>query len=112
MENIPQRDLIKRRLTDIWDYEKVSAPFKRGGKYYYYKNEGLQDQSVLYYVDKLEGDEKIILGPSPGIPAQARPGNGPEMAGKLAPVYMRIMLAYCAGPQFRARFAGSLKSLP
>ncbi len=36
-----------------WDYEKVSAPFKRGGKYYYYKNEGLQDQSVLYSVEKL-----------------------------------------------------------
>ena len=64
MENIPQRDLIKRRLTDIWDYEKVSAPFKRSGKYYYYKNEGLQNQSVFYSVAKLGGAEKIILDPN------------------------------------------------
>ena len=64
LENIPQKDKIKNRLTEIWDYEKVSAPFKRGGKYYFYKNEGLQDQSVLYSVEKLGGAEKIILDPN------------------------------------------------
>ena len=64
LENIPQKDKIKNRLTEIWDYEKVSAPFRRGGKYYYYKNEGLQDQSVLYSVEKLGGAEKIILDPN------------------------------------------------
>ena len=36
LDNIPRRNLIKNRLTEIWDYEKVSAPFKRGEKYYYY----------------------------------------------------------------------------
>ena len=55
LENIPQRNAIKERLTEIWDYEKVSAPFKRGGKYYFYKNEGLQNQSVLYSSDELRG---------------------------------------------------------
>jgi len=64
LENIQQKDKIKNRLTEIWDYEKVSAPFKRGGKYYYYKNEGLQDQSVLYSVEKLGGEEKTILDPN------------------------------------------------
>jgi len=64
LENISQRDSIKRRLTDIWNYEKVSAPFKRGGRYYYYKNEGLQNQSVFYSVEKLGGAEKIILDPN------------------------------------------------
>jgi prolyl oligopeptidase len=50
LESIPEKDKINNRLTEIWDYEKVSAPFKRGGKYFYYKNEGLQNQSILYSV--------------------------------------------------------------
>ena len=64
LENIPQRNAIKERLTEIWDYEKVSAPFKRGGKYYFYKNEGLQNQSILYSSDELRGEEKVILDPN------------------------------------------------
>ena len=64
LKNIPQKDKIINRLSEIWDYEKVSAPFKRGGKYYYYKNEGLQNQSVLYSVEKLGSSEKMILDPN------------------------------------------------
>ncbi len=64
LESIPQRNAIKERLTEIWDYEKISAPFKRGGKYYFYKNEGLQNQSVLYSSNELGGEEKVILDPN------------------------------------------------
>ena len=64
LESIGQRDAIKERLTEIWDYEKISAPFKRGEKYYFYKNEGLQNQSVLYSSDELRGEEKVILDPN------------------------------------------------
>ena len=64
LENISQKNKIEDRLTEIWDYEKVTAPFKRGGIYYYYKNEGLQDQSVLYSSKQLGRDEKIILDPN------------------------------------------------
>ncbi len=64
LENIPQRNAIKERLTEMWDYEKVSAPFKRGEKYYFYKNEGLQNQSALYSSDELRGEEKVILDPN------------------------------------------------
>jgi prolyl oligopeptidase len=45
---IPFRDAIKKRLTELWNYEKYSAPFKEGGYTYFYKNDGLQNQSVLY----------------------------------------------------------------
>ncbi len=64
LENIPQRNAIKERLTEMWDYEKVSAPFKRGEKYYFYKNEGLQNQSALYSSDELRGEAKVILDPN------------------------------------------------
>ena len=58
LENIPQRDAIKKRLTEIWDYEKISAPFKRGENYYFYKNKGLQNQSVLYSSNEGGGQGK------------------------------------------------------
>src|SRR3954447_18814415 len=48
MAQIPFRDAIKKRLTELWNYEKFSAPFKEGIYTYFYKNNGLQNQSVLY----------------------------------------------------------------
>ena len=48
LSKIPFRDLIKKKLANLWDYEKFSAPFKEGAFTYYYKNNGLQNQSVLY----------------------------------------------------------------
>jgi len=51
---LPFRHSIKERLTELWNYEKYSAPFKEGGYTYFYKNDGLQNQSVLY---RQKGDE-------------------------------------------------------
>ncbi len=48
LNKIPYRDKLKKRLTEIWNYEKVSAPFKEGAYTYFYKNNGLQNQYVLY----------------------------------------------------------------
>ena len=48
LNKIPFRDAIKKRLTELWNYEKFSAPFKEGSYTYFYKNDGLQNQSVLY----------------------------------------------------------------
>lgn len=49
LETIPYRENIKSRLLEIWDYPKMSAPTKKGDKFFFYKNDGLQNQSVLYY---------------------------------------------------------------
>ncbi|MDP6852639.1 MAG: prolyl oligopeptidase family serine peptidase [Candidatus Marinimicrobia bacterium] len=64
LNQISQRQKIRNRLEEIWDYEKVSAPFKRGDNYYYYKNAGLQNHSVLCSVSELGGEEKIIIDPN------------------------------------------------
>src|ERR1700733_4619193 len=48
ISKIPFRDEIKKRLTELWNYAKYTAPFKEGIYTYYYKNDGLQNQSVLY----------------------------------------------------------------
>ncbi|MEM6964065.1 MAG: prolyl oligopeptidase family serine peptidase, partial [Bacteroidota bacterium] len=48
----------------VWNYEKFSAPFKEGGKYYYFKNDGLQNQSVLYTQASLDDPAKVVLDPN------------------------------------------------
>src|SRR5216684_3610604 len=47
LEQIPERERIRKRLTELWDYPKYGAPFKKGGRYFFFKNSGLQNQSVL-----------------------------------------------------------------
>ena len=63
LEQIPFRESIKKRMEQLWNYERVSAPFKEGDYTYYYKNDGLQNQSVLYRKDK-NGKEEIFLDPN------------------------------------------------
>jgi prolyl oligopeptidase len=48
LKSIPYRDLVKKRLEEIWNYPKYSAPVKTGGRYFFYKNDGLQNQSILF----------------------------------------------------------------
>ncbi|WP_339697635.1 prolyl oligopeptidase family serine peptidase [uncultured Marixanthomonas sp.] len=48
LDNIPYRDALKERLSTLWNYEKVGAPFKEGDYTYFYKNDGLQNQYVVY----------------------------------------------------------------
>ena len=66
LDEIPFRDKLKSRLTELWNYEKVSAPFKRGSYSYFYKNNGLQNQYVLYRY-KTDGDAQdaeVFLDPN------------------------------------------------
>ena len=64
LSTIPQREQIKSRLTELWNYEKFSAPFKEGGKYFYFKNDGLQNQYVLYVADSVTDKGRVLLDPN------------------------------------------------
>ena len=64
LEQIPQREKIKERLTELWNYERYGLPFKEGGRYFYTKNDGLQNQSVLYTMPSLAEAPKVLLDPN------------------------------------------------
>ncbi|MEG4803353.1 prolyl oligopeptidase family serine peptidase [Microcoleus sp. ARI1-B5] len=64
LSQIPAREKIKQRLTQLWDYEKYGIPFKEGSRYFYYKNDGLQNQSVLYTLTSLDGEPKVLIDPN------------------------------------------------
>ena len=64
LEQIPERERIRRRLTELWDYPKYGAPFKKGGRYFFFKNSGLQNQSVLYTQGTLAAEPQVLLDPN------------------------------------------------
>jgi prolyl oligopeptidase len=66
LEDIPYRNALKQRLTEVWNYEKIGAPFKRGDYTYFSKNDGLQNQSVYYRYENDENpdDAEVFLDPN------------------------------------------------
>ncbi|MBE7384557.1 MAG: S9 family peptidase [Leptolyngbya sp. SIO1E4] len=58
------RASLKQRLTKLWNYERYSLPFQRGGRYFFSKNNGLQNQSVLYTLPSLEAEPRVLLDPN------------------------------------------------
>ncbi len=64
LERIPERERIRRRLTELWDYPKYGAPFKKGGRYFFFKNSGLQNQAVLYTQASLTAAPEVLLDPN------------------------------------------------
>ncbi len=85
LESIPARDRIQARLTQLWDYEKYSIPFREGDRYFYFKNDGLQNQSVLYTLKSLDAPPTVLLDPNQLSPDGTIALSGLELSddGKL-----------------------------
>ena len=64
LETLAGRSAISDRLTQLWNFERYSTPFKLGGRYFYFKNDGLQNQSVLYTLPSLEAEPRMLLDPN------------------------------------------------
>ena len=64
LAKIPFREELKERLTKIWDFPKIGVPYKEGPYYFFSKNDGLQNQSVLYVQEGLEGTPRMLLDPN------------------------------------------------
>lgn len=64
LETIPERDVIEKRLKELWDYERYGMPVKEGGRYYYSYNDGLQNQNVLYTQSSLDAEAELLIDPN------------------------------------------------
>ncbi len=61
---IPERETIRRRLTDLWNFAQYSPYMKEGGRYFFFKNDGLQNQPVLYETDSLDAQPRVLIDPN------------------------------------------------
>ncbi|HXT39618.1 MAG TPA: prolyl oligopeptidase family serine peptidase [Candidatus Angelobacter sp.] len=64
LQTIPELPDIKARLTKLWNYERYGVPFRQGGRYFFSKNNGLQNQSVLYTMATLDAEPSVLLDPN------------------------------------------------
>ena len=64
LNSIPQRETYKNRLTEIWDYTRYGTPFKKGQRTFYFKNDGLQNQAVLYVQDDAHSEPRVLMDPN------------------------------------------------
>ena len=64
LATIPQRAVIKARLTQLWNFERYGLPTKAGSRYFLSKNNGLQNQSVLYTLETLDAEPRLLLDPN------------------------------------------------
>ena len=65
LAQIPARDTLRRRLTRLWNYPRYGTPFHKGGRYFFLKNDGLQNQPVLYRQGSLTAQPEVLLDPNP-----------------------------------------------
>ena len=61
---IPQREEIRRRVTELWDFPRCSMPYREGRRYFYLRNDGLQNQAVLQVREGIDGEPRILLDPN------------------------------------------------
>ncbi len=64
LDAVAERPKIRERLTKLWNYERFSVPFERGGRYFFTRNSGLQNQRVLYYIDRHEAPPRVLFDPN------------------------------------------------
>jgi len=64
LATLPGRDVFKARMTQLFDYERFGVPVKKGGRYFYSRNSGLQNQAVLYVRDSVDGPGRVLIDPN------------------------------------------------
>ena len=88
LSRLPMRGWFQKRITELWNYPKVSVPFREGGRLYYSKNSGLQRQSVVYYRSSLGAPARVLIDPNTLSP------DGSISLGSVAPSPDGKLVAY------------------
>ncbi len=64
LATIASRDRIRQRLTSLWNYQRYGQPHKKGGRYFYARNDGLQNQSAVFVTERLDGPPRLLFDPN------------------------------------------------
>lgn len=64
LKSLPQREAFRARLTTLWNFPRASVPMKEGGRYFFTRNSGLQNQAILYVKDRLGAEARVLLDPN------------------------------------------------
>jgi prolyl oligopeptidase len=64
LETIEERDTIRARLEELWNFERYGLPYKEGGRYFYSHNDGLQNQNVIYMQPRLDDEPELLVDPT------------------------------------------------
>lgn len=64
LSNLPRREEIRERITELWNFERIGVPFLRGERTFFYRNSGLQNQSVLYVKDSEDAEPRVLIDPN------------------------------------------------
>jgi len=84
LATIPERELIEKRMKELWDYERFGLPRKKGGRYFYTYNDGLQNQDVIHTQSSLDAEPELLIDPNTwsddGTVALASYAPGPDGA--------------------------------
>ena len=64
LSSIPERELITKRMTELWDFERYGLPIKKNGRYFYSYNDGLQNQNVIYMQEGLNEPPQLLIDPN------------------------------------------------
>ncbi len=64
LDSVPEREALVKRLTELWDYERFGLPERHGERWFVTRNDGLQNQAVLYQLDSLDAEPRVLLDPN------------------------------------------------
>ncbi len=88
LSRVPGRGEILQRVTELWNFERFGVPIKEGGRYFYFRNSGLENQAILYTMEQLDGEPRVLLDPN------TMSSDGTLALGAYAPSRDGRLLAY------------------
>ncbi len=112
LQAVPARQRLQKRLTELWDYPRYSAPHKEGERYFFWKNDGLQNHAVLYRQASLTGEPRLVIDPNTFSEDGTRALTGYSFSHDAALLAYSVSSSGSDWQEFRVRRLDDSQDLP